>query len=118
MTLIDYQTHTPYSPQKVVKMASDRRAAAQGRHSATRSSSQTLHSSGYNFAAVAAAAMTSSSQSLDYPNYQNNRRINQSYGSPAAGSPAAAAFYSPKRTNSHNSHFYWTARVGSFHLIV
>lgn len=108
-----------HSPQ------ADRRA-----RSATRSVSTNMRNN-YNFAAVAAAALNHSTQSLDYqvpadPNYYPRSPVHQrahqqqpynDYQSPAPPPPVAAVqqpppgFYSPSPKRSGQANFYWMARV-------
>ena len=104
--------------------------------SATRSIS-TIGTS-HNFAAIAAAAMNYSSQSLEYQTQHNgyegdyahgysrspahHQRSNYQYsggmppGSPpvSAQAPQQSGYYSPTPSKRNGANFYWTARVGLF----
>ena len=80
-------------------------------------------SSSHNFAAVAAAALTASTQSLDHvppppaspQNYARSpgHQRYPAYGSHNSPSPTGA-MYSPAMSPKHGANLYWTARVSFY----
>ena len=110
---------TIIQPVSYVEMASSPRRSRGHPFVLSGGRSQTLTSrqSSGQFAAVAAAALSASSQSLDYapppspqdyPRSPGHQRYPASYGVP---SPSSPAMYSPVMSPKHGANLYWTARV-------
>ena len=112
------------------RMHSDDRRSRSATRSSTIGAPIRQNGGQYNFAAVAAAALSHSSLSLDY-NAQNyyqqyprspvhHQRYTYSQSPPQVQvQPPQGGFYSPspKRSGHGGANFYWTARVKVLHFL-